>query len=37
MYIDRWLRLIAGAVTLISLALAHYLDPRWLWSPPSWG
>lgn len=31
MYIDRWLRLIAGAVTLISLALAHYLDPRWLW------
>ena len=31
MYIDRLLRLIAGAFTLISLALAHYVDPRWLW------
>ena len=31
MYIDRMLRLIAGTLTLCSLALAHYLDPRWLW------
>lgn len=31
MYIDRLLRLIAGSFTLISLALAHYHDPRWLW------
>jgi len=31
MYIDRLLRLIAGAFTLLSLALAHYQDPRWLW------
>ena len=31
MYIDRLLRLIAGAFTLLSLALAHYHDPRWLW------
>ena len=31
MYIDRLLRLIAGAFTLLSLALAHYLDPRWYW------
>lgn len=31
MYIDRLLRLIAGSFTLMSLALAHYHDPRWLW------
>lgn len=31
MYIDRLLRLIAGTFTLLSLALAHYHDPRWLW------
>lgn len=31
MYIDRWLRLIAGSFILLSLALAHYHDPRWLW------
>ena len=31
MYIDRLLRLIAGTFILISLALARYLDPRWLW------
>ena len=31
MYIDRLLRLIAGSFTLISLALAHYHDPKWLW------
>ena len=31
MYIDRLLRLIAGSFTLLSLALAHTHDPRWLW------
>lgn len=31
MYIDRLLRLIAGTFTLLSLALYHYHDPRWLW------
>ena len=31
MYIDRLLRLIAGTFTLLSLVLAHYVDPRWLW------
>lgn len=31
MYIDRLLRLIAGTFTLVSLALAHYHDPSWLW------
>ncbi|GFO53365.1 sulfurtransferase [Geomonas sp. Red276] len=31
MYIDRALRLMAGFFTLLSLALAHYHDPRWLW------
>ena len=31
MYIDRLLRLIAGTFILLSLALAQYHDPRWLW------
>jgi hypothetical protein len=31
MYIDRWLRLIAGFFILLSLALAHYHNPNWLW------
>ena len=31
MHIDRILRLMAGTFILLSLALAHYLDPRWLW------
>jgi hypothetical protein len=31
MHIDRLLRLIAGAFILLSLALAHYVDPKWLW------
>jgi hypothetical protein len=31
MHIDRLLRLIAGSLTLLSLALAHYHDPNWLW------
>ncbi|WP_224983779.1 YgaP family membrane protein [Geomonas agri] len=31
MYIDRLLRLIAGTFTLLSLALAHFHNPNWLW------
>ncbi|UFS69985.1 DUF2892 domain-containing protein [Geomonas sp. RF6] len=31
MYIDRLLRLIAGTFTLLSLALAHFHNPKWLW------
>jgi hypothetical protein len=29
MYIDRWLRLIAGAFVLISLALGYWVSPYW--------
>ena len=31
MYIDRMLRIIAGSFILISLLLAHYHSPNWLW------
>ncbi|MBZ2183139.1 MAG: DUF2892 domain-containing protein [Bryobacter sp.] len=31
MNVERLLRLIAGTFILISLALAHYFDPRWYW------
>ena len=31
MTIDRYLLLIAGAPIVLSLALAHYSDPRWLY------
>lgn len=31
MYIDRLLRLIAGFFVMLSLALAHYHNPNWLW------
>ena len=31
MTVERALRLMAGAVILLSLALAHYLSPNWLW------
>ena len=31
MDVNRYLRLIAGTLILVSLGLAHYLDPRWLW------
>jgi hypothetical protein len=31
MYIDRLLRLIAGAFVLLSLALAHFHNANWLW------
>jgi len=29
--IDRFLRGIAGALLLVSLLLAHYVSPLWLW------
>jgi hypothetical protein len=28
---ERWIRLIAGSFVLISLALAHWVNPNWLW------
>ena len=31
MYIDRMLRMIAGGFILLSLALAHFHNPNWLW------
>jgi len=31
MAIERWIRLIAGCFVLISLALAHWIHPNWLW------
>lgn len=31
MNVERALRLTAGLVVLISLGLAHYVSPNWLW------
>jgi hypothetical protein len=31
MNVERALRLMAGLVVLLSLALAHYFSPYWLW------
>ncbi|HYK87489.1 MAG TPA: DUF2892 domain-containing protein [Acidobacteriota bacterium] len=31
MSIERWIRLIAGSFIMISLALAHWVNPNWLW------
>jgi hypothetical protein len=31
MTVERGLRLMAGVVLLISLSLAHFLSPHWLW------
>ena len=31
MTVERGLRLMAGVVVLLSLALAHYSSPNWLW------
>lgn len=31
MTVERALRLMAGIVILVSLALAHYVSPYWLW------
>ncbi|HEY5373669.1 MAG TPA: DUF2892 domain-containing protein [Polyangiaceae bacterium] len=30
MTIERWIRLVAGSLVLISLALAHFVSPRFL-------
>ena len=31
MTIERYIRIIAGSFILISLALAHWVSPYWLW------
>ncbi len=31
MTVERGLRLLAGIVVLLSLALAHFVSPHWLW------
>ena len=31
MVVERWIRLFAGSFILISLALAHWVNPNWLW------
>lgn len=31
MSVERWIRLIAGSLVLISLLLAHFVSPYWLW------
>ena len=31
MSLERWIRLIAGSFVLISLGLAHWVNPNWLW------
>lgn len=31
MSMERWIRLIAGSFVLLSLLLAHFISPYWLW------
>ena len=31
MTVERALRMLAGIIVLLSLGLAHYLSPYWLW------
>jgi hypothetical protein len=31
MNVERGVRLIAGVMVLLSLGLAHYVSPNWLW------
>jgi hypothetical protein len=31
MSMERWIRLIAGSFVMISLALADWVNPHWLW------
>jgi hypothetical protein len=31
MTVNRMLHIVAGSFILISLALAHYVSPKWLW------
>jgi len=37
MTVERAVRLLAGVIVLVSLALAHWLSPYWLWLWPSLG
>lgn len=31
MTLERWIRLIAGSFVILSLLLAHFVSPYWLW------
>ena len=31
MTLERYIRMVAGSFVLISLALAHWVNPNWLW------
>jgi hypothetical protein len=31
MTVDRYLRMIAGIVVLVTVALGHYVNPNWYW------
>ncbi len=31
MKLENAIRILAGSMVLLSLALAHWVDPRWLW------
>jgi hypothetical protein len=31
MTLERYIRIIAGTFILVSLALAHWVNPNWLW------
>ena len=31
MIMERWIRMIAGTFILVSLGLAHWHSPNWLW------
>ena len=31
MTIERWVMMFAGTVVLLSLLLAHFVNPMWLW------
>ena len=31
MNMERWIRMIAGTLILVSLGLAHWHSPNWLW------
>jgi len=36
MKMEQWIRLFAGSFVLVSLALAHWVNPNWLCLPPLW-
>ena len=31
MKMENWIRVIAGSFILVSLALAHWVNPNWIW------